>query len=378
VIADVNNAGQLGKGTQDLYVNGSTNVANNFQMDGADINNFGTGRADNWLGYAGIGVPNPDAIQEFKVQTTLYDAGYGRNTGANVNVVTKSGTNDIHGSAFEFFRNDALNANDFFLNSQHQPRPVLKQNQFGGTFGGPIKKDKLFYFGSYQGTRQANGIGLNSLSTTLLPPLTNDRSAATLGKEFCEQTGEFGGVAIACDGSNINPTALKLLNVKLSDGSYFIPTPQSILSNGSGFSAFSIPSHFTEDQVLANVDYMISSKHSLSERFFYARDPQTVAFTVAGQVPGAGAIYDYENRNVILKLTSVMTSHMVNQAKLSYTRNAGTDNSLTPVKDSDIGLTPVGSCLPIDADHYRQRRVCHGRQRQRKLHYSDQPVPVWR
>src|SRR6202035_4831947 len=103
--------------------------------------------------YTGIGVPSPDAIAEFKVQTSTYDASYGRNPGANVNVVTKSGTNQLHGSLFEFFRNEDLNARTFFQNSQGGgARQVLKQNQFGGTIGGPIKKDKLFVFGSYQGT----------------------------------------------------------------------------------------------------------------------------------------------------------------------------------------------------------------------------------
>lgn len=132
VIADVNNSAELGKGTQDVYVNGASNISNNFQMDGTDANNFGSGRAGTFLQQGGIPIPNPDAIQEFKVQTTLFDAGYGRGAGANVDVVTKSGSNELHGSVFEFFRNDVLNANDFFLNQNNQPRPVMKQNQFGG------------------------------------------------------------------------------------------------------------------------------------------------------------------------------------------------------------------------------------------------------
>src|SRR5215468_8092100 len=99
VIADVNNGAELGKGTQDVYVNGASNISNNFQMDGADANNFGSGRAANFLQQGGIPIPNPDAIQEFKVQTTLFDASHGRGAGANVDVVTKSGSNELHGSA---------------------------------------------------------------------------------------------------------------------------------------------------------------------------------------------------------------------------------------------------------------------------------------
>jgi hypothetical protein len=185
VAGDVNNAAALGKGTQDVYVNGASSISNNFHMDGADINNFGSGRAGDFVQQAGIAVPNPDTLQEFKIQTTNYDAGFGRDAGANVDVITKSGTNSIHGSAWEFFRNDVLNANDTFLKIGGQKRAVMKQNQFGGTLGGPIMKDKLFLFGSYQGTRQVNGLSASSLASNTLFPLTDDRSAAAIGKVAC-------------------------------------------------------------------------------------------------------------------------------------------------------------------------------------------------
>src|SRR5439155_23301740 len=159
-----------------------------------------------------VAIPAPDTIAEFKVQTALYDASYGRNAGANVDIVSKSGTNEYHGSIWEFFRNEALNANDFFLNRSAQTRPVLKQNQFGFTFGGPIRRNKLFFFGSYEGTRQINGAtpGTSSVST-FLPPLTNDRSRSALGALFGGQRGARGGVAVAPDGSHINPVALAIL-----------------------------------------------------------------------------------------------------------------------------------------------------------------------
>jgi hypothetical protein len=208
--------------------------------------------------------------------------GYGRGAGANVEVITKSGGNQIHGSVFEFLRNDKLDANDFFLNQQHQPRSVMKQNQFGASLGAPIIKDKFFIFGSYQGTRQVNGLSAGSLSSNFLPPLTDDRSQKTLGQEFCGQRGQQDtknvGVTIACDGSNINPVAQKLLNVKLPNGTFLIPTPQTI-TNGQGFSAFSLPGRFTEDQFLINGDYVISAKHRLTERYFYARAPQDIPFS---------------------------------------------------------------------------------------------------
>src|SRR5712691_708386 len=178
--ADVNNATGLGKGWLFTNVNGANNTQNNYQMDGAPIDNWASFNVGTDSGFfASLPVPNPDAIQEFKIQTSSYDASYGRNAGANVNVVTKSGTDTFHGSAFEFFRNTALNANEWFfkrnelIQGQPNKQPALNQNQFGGTFGGPIKKDKLFFFVSYQETRQKNGISLYGFSGVFLPPIPN-------------------------------------------------------------------------------------------------------------------------------------------------------------------------------------------------------------
>src|SRR5258708_19529754 len=131
-------------------------------MNGSQVNELiGEGTIS-----GGVPVPKPDSIQEFKVQTGQYDASYGRNAGANVDVVTKSGTNDLHGNVWEYFRNTALNANDFFLKAHGQPRGVLNENQFGGTLGGPIIKDKVFFFVSYQGTTAKDG--LNATCASLL------------------------------------------------------------------------------------------------------------------------------------------------------------------------------------------------------------------
>jgi carboxypeptidase family protein len=343
VVADVSNAANLGNGTQDFYVNGASNTSNNFQMDGSDVNNFGSGRAGTFLQQGGIPIPNPDAIQEFKIQTSLYDAGYGRGAGANVEVVTKSGSNQLHGSVFEFLRNDVLDANDFFLNQQQQPRSVMKQNQFGASLGAPIIKDKFFVFGSYQGTRQVNGLSAGSLSSNFLPPLTDDRSAATLGQQFCGQTGAQGGTAVACNGSNINPVAVKLLNEKLPNGTFLIPTPQTI-TNGQGFSAFSLPGRFTEDQFLVNGDYVISSKHRLTERYFYARAPQDVPFSQCffstPCTPGSDQGAMFRNHVAALKLTTIFSTSLVNEAMVDYSRNQGVLTSGSKITATSLGITP--------------------------------------
>ena len=343
VQADVTNAGQLGRNTPDLFVNGGRAIDNSYSMDGAHIDSFGGNKAGDWLGYSGVAIPNPDAIQEFKVQTSLYDAGYGRSSGANVNVVTKSGTNGFHGDVFEFFRNDVLNANDYFLKRNKQPRPVLKENQFGGTLGGPIKKDKLFFFASYQGTRQRNGIGDQSLQSAFLPAITDDRSAATLGQEFCGKKGAQGGVAVACNGSNINPVAIALLNAKLPDGTFVIPTPQVIQANGLGFSVFSRVSKFTEDQLIGNVDYNLSSRNTLSGHWFWSRDPQITAFTRTGSnIPGSGGSNNFRNQNFVMRLVTVLSPTILNDAKISLNRVSGSLINLQPTKAADVGITGTG------------------------------------
>ena len=129
-----------------VSVNGGRGRSNNYMVNGGDGNDvFVNGPAIQ---------PSPDAIEEFRVLTNTFDAEYGRNSGSVVNVVTKSGTNNVHGDVYEFFRNKAFNSKGFFNTTV----PDYRQNQFGATLGGPIKKDKTFIFGSYEGNRLAQGI----------------------------------------------------------------------------------------------------------------------------------------------------------------------------------------------------------------------------
>src|SRR5215471_16233677 len=217
----------LGRGTLNISTSGARMVFNNFMINGINANNIHTNSAqENSLSSNGVAIPASDTIQEFKVQTSLYDAEFGRNSGANVNVVTKSGGPQYHGNVYEFFRNEKLNANNFFFNKTGTPRPILRQNQFGVTFGGPVIKNKTFFFAAYQGTRQVNGASLLASSSTLtLPNIPTDRSRASLGTAFAGMTGTRGGLAVAADGSNINPVALALLSAKLDNGAYVIPSP---------------------------------------------------------------------------------------------------------------------------------------------------------
>jgi outer membrane receptor protein involved in Fe transport len=141
-----------------VSVNGGRGRANDYMVNGGSAN-------DVFVNLPAI-QPSPDAIEEFRVLTNTFDAEFGRNSGAVVNVVTKSGTNKIHGDVYDFFRNTVLDSGNYFDNASGLPTADFKQNQFGGTIGGPIKKDKTFIFGSYEGRRNRQGI---SSGNVILP-----------------------------------------------------------------------------------------------------------------------------------------------------------------------------------------------------------------
>jgi hypothetical protein len=342
VTSDVNNAANLGKGSQDLFVNGSNQMMNTYSIDGNGANNWQTGLIGQSSSYGGIAIPNPDAIEEFKVQTSLYDAGYGRGAGANVNLVTRGGTNSFHGEVFEFFRNTALNANDYFLKRQGSPRGVLNQNQFGATFGGPVLKKRLLFFVSYQGTRQINGVSSNGSSSAILPYGLTDtnRTAAGLGEIFCGQTGAFGTTKIACDGSNINPVAVAILQYKLPNGSFYIPSP-SPSAGPSTVTRFTDPATFREDQGLFNIDYLISQNNTLTERLFYGNDPDILSVQQANGLPGSPAIETFGNANGIIKLTSTLSPTVLNEARWGLAAFLSERNTGDPLKPAEVGIQPL-------------------------------------
>ena len=358
--AGVYDAANMGKGSQEISVNGSTTDQNDYQMDGASIVNIGArGLTGDFGANPGIAIVNPDAIQEFKIQTSLYDAGYGRNPGANVNVVTKSGTNQYHGSAFEFFRNTALNANDFFRKLSPAPnntRQVLNQNQFGGTFGGPVKKDKLFFFISYQETRQKNGIsqaGYSDPTLVGIPQGARNTAAfqAALGAAFCPGGSAAGTtkatsvVQVACNGSNINPVALNLLNLKNADGSYYIPSSSTGINQNT---TFSLPATFQEHQAIGNFDYVVNDKNTLSGRWFYGDDVTNAsmgcgatATAITLCLPGGPGTINFPTEYMVGKLTSILSNNVVNEARLSLQAYGNLLSNDIPFTDTQVGIAPV-------------------------------------
>src|SRR5579871_3526678 len=216
--SELNAAAQLGRGDVRIEVNGQREDNNNYSIEGISATDY------NVAELATTPLPNPDVVQEFKVQTSLYDASQGRNGGGNINAILKSGTDKFHGDVYEFFRNTVMDSNDYFLKQSGSQRPVIQQNIFGGGLGGPVSPGgKLgFFFLNYQGTRQRSGDSPGTLISTFIPYVpAADRGAAgaaNLAKDF--------GVAAA------DPVAVSLLNFKSDQfgapaNGYLFPLPSA-------------------------------------------------------------------------------------------------------------------------------------------------------
>jgi hypothetical protein len=330
--AGVANTTDLGRGDSIISVNGQRTTSNNVRINGIDANAAGTNGTPN------IAAPASDTLQEFIVQTSLYDASQGRNAGGNVEAVTRSGGNDYHGNAYYFFRNKALNANDFFIESAGQPKPVLTRHQFGGTLGGPIARDRIFFFGSYQGTCETNGASLNnSLLFPFMPPQLrdNNRSALALQQTF--------GVAP-------NPIAVTILNARLPNGEFAIPSA----ATPSGLTPISAISRYTEQQFNANFDLKLSDNHTLAVKNFSARNPTFQAnfnFAALGngptQLPGAGTDLAFIQTLISVTDTYVINPNLVNQARVGYSRLRNTSTPDEPFTAAELGISsPLRNLFP--------------------------------
>jgi hypothetical protein len=251
-------------GEQYAKASGTFSESINYQMDGVAYN-------DTYIN-ANLPFPNPDAIQEFSVQGTNMSAEYGNAVGGVVNVVSKSGTNQIHGDLFEFLRNGDLNARNFFAPTQD----TLKRNQFGGSVGGPIQKDHLFYFGTYQGTR------------------TQSASAEDISfvPTAAERTGNFSalGVQLVDPATGLPFAGNQIPASRLSSVSqYFlndIPLPNG---PGNQITYLGPSQHQDDDQFMTKVDY-VRGKHQISGRYFFTNFNQQPfkATTDLLQVDGSG------------------------------------------------------------------------------------------
>ncbi len=305
--------GGFGAATSGFSVNGMRNQSNNFLLDGTSNNDtFNTGF---------VMRPPPDAIQEFKIQTHSYSAEFGRNSGSVVNVVTKSGTNVFHGAGWEFNRNGGVQARNFFAAPPPAPKPMLKQNQFGGSLGGPVVKNTLFGFGYFEGYRNRRG------STTTINVLSEAQRAGNFGAITVKDP--LTGVAFpnnTIPAERISPIALKLVtdfmpHANQGTGQY-LSSPTTVDDRASLGTRF---------------DYQLTRKHAVLGRYLRT--------TTHAQTPPTTAPIGSDSRSTLQDVmgsdTFIFTPHAINVARFSYNRIYA-----NPAKTSGLTNAQYGINVP--------------------------------
>ncbi len=310
-----------------MNVNGGQVNMNLFTFNGGFFNNPSRN--------TGMNYPPPDALQEFRIVTQNFSAEHGRNAGSQVNVVSKSGTNDFHGSAWEFLRNNKLNARNFFADRV----PSLKQNQFGVAAGGPIRRDKLFFFGSYQGLRErpeavaaeatvpseAERAGdftalLNgSRPTTLRNPID-----PISGQPFTDAFGQPCLAGNVVRPGCISPVAKNFLQ--------YVPV------TASGRIVTLTPNPRNDDMYMARLDWNHSSKHMLSANLYVDDNGQSREMS-GGNIPGyVGNRQDQKTTMVTLNDTYTFSPNVLNQAMLSFLRTYSLNDATQTIEPGTLGM----------------------------------------
>ncbi|MGH9397883.1 MAG: carboxypeptidase regulatory-like domain-containing protein [Terriglobia bacterium] len=313
-----------------VSVNGGRGRANNFMVNGADAN-------DLFVNLPGV-QPSPDTIQEFRVLTSTFDAEFGRNSGSIVDVVTKSGTNQFHGDVYEFLRNRALNSRGFFDTT----RPDFKQNQFGGTLGGPIKKDRVFFFGSYEGRRIRQGISSDVVTVptdaertgnfSAWPAFAGTLSDANVALMLNARPGcaaavqGAGGAAIAAStkysaifpGNIIpmpcfDPTASDLMN-------QFVPLPNV------GANQYQVVPTSSDrvDQFTQRIDVNLNGQQRLMLYYYFTDSFQFQPFSTyqasGANLPGFGGKFATREQQATITHTWVLNPTTVNETRFAFYR----------------------------------------------------------
>jgi hypothetical protein len=290
---------------------------------GAGSVNYYLDGGNNMTGLRNTGniAPNPDAVEEFRVVTNSYSAEYGRFAGGLVNIITRSGTNQFHGSLFEFLRNDQLNAADWGALT----KAPLRRNQFGGSFGGPIRKDKTFFFGTYSGLRQRIGQFLNSaVVPTPLERAGNFSQSKTKPNDPQNGNAPFPGGIIPS--SRFDAVASKILN-------QYIPAANL---SGSGWQGY-VPNPYNTDEVLAKVDHQLTTNQRLTGSYYETSGTNTIQ--PAGNLLWSTQSFNWRQQNVNVSDTWTVTPATVNQFWVSYTRNFGGRLNLPGMSLGDLGST---------------------------------------
>src|SRR5437660_1039169 len=342
--SELNAAAQLGRGQVRIQVNGQREDNNNYLIEGVSVTDYNVAELTN------TPLPNPDVVQEFKVQTSLYDASQGRNGGGNVNAILKSGTKTFHGDAYEFFRNDVLNSNEYLLKRAGLSRPPVKQNIFGGSLGGPIGSDaKLgFFFVNYQGTRQRSGLSPGTFISTTMPVLPPVRDDATLD----------GLLESAFGVPSIDPVVHKLLLFKSNQfgstpGGYLIPSIPGTVGDSGQF-IVSKPGKYTDDQFTTTWDREFrNGNDKLSTRFFFSNAESLLPFgagglqaslggTLASSISATDLNFPYDlpvnTRFFSIDETHLLSPAVVNDFRFGYVRINNSLINVPPVTVDDLGI----------------------------------------
>jgi hypothetical protein len=324
--------------TREGYVTGARADQSNVTLDGVDVNNAQTGNAAQPTGGAGLIIGgldtdrgnitsgpvlrlNTEAVEEFRVTTANGGANQGRSAGAQINLVTKSGTNSFHGAAFESYRGTAFEANDWFSNAAGVPRTPLVRNSFGGGFGGPIWKDKLFFFYSYEGRRDATAQGV-----TQVVPLAS-LGKGTLNYSYCPDAAcanpqtaslNLAQVQQVYSDAGINPAALSAL----ADAAAKYPANDTTQGDGlnTGGFRFNASTPVSLNSHVARLDYSLTSTQSLFARVNVIYDHQTLAAFLPGDI--SPQVWNHP-RGLAVGHTWTH-GNIVNSARYGYTRQAFT------------------------------------------------------
>jgi hypothetical protein len=284
-----------------IAVNGSAFRGNNYALDGGDNHDpfFNTPAP----------FPNPDALQEFSIETNSYGADKGRNAGVFVSAVTRSGTNKFHGAAFEFLRNERLNARDWFANSV----PPFKRHQFGGTVGGPVRRDRTFFFVSYQRTIERSAPGVVTGNPLSVAQRQGDFSSLRLQVRDPDG-GTFPGNRIPA--SRLYQPSLRFLEA-------FVPLP----NRPDGLLSFASEQSIDDDQRIVKIDHQLTRGHRLSSRLLYNYNDTK---QVVGTVPGMLAVIPYTNWNGTISDTWVATPRTVHNFSFTAQNIKRNQSSIIP------------------------------------------------
>ena len=305
--------GGFGAATAAFSVNGQRNQSNNFLLDGTSNNDtFNTGF---------VLRPPPDAIQEFKILTHSYGAEYGRNSGSVVNVVTRAGSNVLRGAAWEFNRDDALQARNYFArptaDNPNPPKPKLKQNQFGASLGGPIQRNRMFGFGYYEGHRNTSGQSINIVVAT-----------------DAQRSGSFGSTVIRdpltglpFPNNTIPPDRISQAAQQLLD---FVPRANS---GGNRYIAFPDATD-DRDQMGGRWDYTLSPSNSLLVRYLRSRTHSVSPPTTRP----IGTVARATLQDVMVSDTHMFTPRLINVVRVSYNRIGAKPQATSGLVNTDYGI----------------------------------------